>query len=63
MADGNFIQGAIQHPGVLHEQLGVPKGQKIPRSRLLAAAHSKDKTLARRARFALTLEKLARGKR
>jgi hypothetical protein len=29
-----WIAGAIKKPGALHEALGVPKGQKIPASRL-----------------------------
>jgi hypothetical protein len=50
-----WIQGAIKHPGALHEQLGVPQGQKIPESKLAAAA-SKGGTLGRRARLAETLK-------
>ncbi len=34
----NFIQKAIKKPGALHEQLGVPKGKKIPAKKLNAAA-------------------------
>ena len=33
-----WIQGAIKKPGALHEQLGVPQGQKIPAKKLAAAA-------------------------
>src|ERR1044071_1580920 len=33
-----FIQSAIKHPGALHSDLGVPQGQKIPASKLAAAA-------------------------
>lgn len=29
-----WIQGAIKHPGALHEQLGVPQGEKIPSGRI-----------------------------
>jgi hypothetical protein len=54
---GNFIQGAIKHPGALHKQLHVPQGKKIPPKRLKAAAHG-DSTEARRARLAMTLAKL-----
>lgn len=53
---GKWIQGAIKHPGALHEQLGVPKGDKIPAKKLEKAAHSSNPTLARRARLAETLK-------
>lgn len=52
---GKFIQSAIKHPGALHEQLGVPKGEKIPAGKLAAAAKKKGK-LGQRARFAETLK-------
>lgn len=55
MAD--FIQKAIKHPGALHRELGVPIGQKIPHSRVVAAAQKGGKEGAR-ARLALTLEKM-----
>lgn len=52
-----WIQAAIKHHGALHRDLGVPEGQKIPRSKILAAAKGSGKT-AQRARLALTLEHL-----
>ena len=52
-----FIQKAIKHPGALHRQLGVPQGQKIPESKILAAAKAGGK-LGQRARFALTLKRM-----
>jgi hypothetical protein len=55
-----WIQGAIKHPGALHRQLGVPQGQKIPASKIKAAA-SKGGTLGRRARLAETLSHLRSG--
>lgn len=58
----HFIQGAIKHPSALHEMLGVPKGKKIPRSTLEAAA-KKPGLLGKRARFALTLEGLNKSKK
>lgn len=56
----NFIKGAIKKPGQLHKDLGVPQGQKIPASKIAAAAKSKGK-VGQRARFAQTLKGL-RGK-
>jgi hypothetical protein len=50
----NFIQSAIKKPGALHEDLGVPQGQKIPAAKLNAAANKGGK-LGQRARFAQTL--------
>lgn len=53
----NWIKGAVKHPGALHEQLGVPKGQKIPASKLAVAAKAGGK-LGERARFAQTMAKI-----
>ena len=50
----NWIAGAIQHPGALHEDLGIPKGEKIPLALIKKAAKRKDK-VGQRARLALTL--------
>lgn len=58
----NWIKGAIRHPGALHEDLGIPQGQKIPHSQLLAAAEAGG-TLGRRANLALTLGKMHGGGR
>lgn len=57
----NWIAAAIKHPGALHEQMGIPQGQKIPEAKLEAAA-AKGGTLGRRARLAETLKKLRRKK-
>lgn len=56
-----FIQKAIKHPGALHRELGVPMGKKIPASRVRAAAKKPGK-LGQRARFALALGKMRKGK-
>lgn len=53
----NWIQNAIKKPGALHEELGVPKGQKIPAAKLNAAA-KKTGIEGMRARAAKTLKKL-----
>lgn len=50
-----WIQSAIKKPGALHEQMGVPKGQKIPAKKLAAAAKKPGK-LGQRARFAQVLK-------
>ena len=51
----NWISDAIRKPGALHEQLGIPKGDKIPAKTLKKAA-KKSGTLGRRARLAETLK-------
>lgn len=53
----NWIAGAIRHPGALHRQMGVPKGQKIRLGAIRAAA-AKGGKLGQRARLALTLRKM-----
>lgn len=56
-SDKKFIQKAIKKPGQLHRDLGVPQGQKIPPSKIAAAAKSPGK-VGQRARFAQTLAKV-----
>jgi hypothetical protein len=51
-----WIQGAIKKPGALHKQLGVPADEKIPASKLKAAAEKGGK-LGKRANLAMTLKK------
>lgn len=53
----NFIKKAIKHPGALHKELGVPQGQKIPKSKIAKAAKAGGK-LGQRARLAETLGKM-----
>jgi len=52
-----WIQKAIKKPGQLHRDLGVPQGQKIPASKIAAAAKGGGK-VAQRARLAKTLKKM-----
>ena len=54
MAKKNWIQKAIKKPGSLKRSLGVGKDEKIPMSKLRAAAKKPGK-LGQRARFAITL--------
>lgn len=49
------IKKAIKKPGQLHRDLGVPQGQKIPASKVAAAAKRPGK-VGERARFAETLK-------
>lgn len=58
MGKKKWIQGAIKHPGALHKQLHVKKGEKIPEKKLEKAEHSKNPTLRRRANLAETLKKM-----
>lgn len=55
---GQWIKGAIKHPGALHKALGVPEGKKIPANKLAKAAHSSNPTMRRRAALAKTLGKM-----
>ena len=55
---GNWIAGAIKHPGALHKELHVKEGEKIPAKKLDKAEHSKNPKLARRAHLAETLKGL-----
>jgi hypothetical protein len=54
----NWIKGAIKHPGALHKELGVKKGEKIPEKKLKKAEHSKNPKLKKRAQLAETLKKM-----
>src|SRR5215831_8283162 len=58
---GKWIQGAIKKPGALHQQLGVPQGEKIPAKKLAAAA-GKGGKLGQRARLAQTLKGMHKNK-
>ena len=53
----NWIKGAIKKPGALHRDLDVPQGEKIPASKLKAAAKKGGK-VGQRARLAQTLKKM-----
>ena len=55
------IKKAIKKPGALHEQMGVPKGKKIPAKALTKAAKAPGK-LGQRARFAQVLKGFNKGK-
>jgi hypothetical protein len=57
MAKKKWISSAIKKPGQLHKDLGVPQGQKIPASKLAAAAKKGGK-VGQRARLAKTLKKM-----
>lgn len=52
-----WIGKAIKRPGQLHRDLGVPLGQRIPLTKLRAAAKRKGK-VGQRARLAMTLRKM-----
>ena len=57
MTKKNWIQKAIKKPGSLRKSLKVKKGEKIPASKLRAAAKKSGK-LGQRARLAMTLNKI-----
>jgi len=58
---GNKGSFTIKHPGALHEELGIPVGQKIPEARLKAAEHSANPTVRRRAISAEGLKAMHHG--
>lgn len=60
-AKKNWIQGAIKHPGALHEELDVPKGKKIPVKKL-KEAEKKGGVEGKRAHLAETLKKINKKK-
>jgi hypothetical protein len=45
------------HKGLLHEDLGIPQGQPIPRAKEEAAKHSSNPAVRKRANFALNFGK------
>ena len=51
----NWIQGAIKKPGALRKQLGVKKGEKIPKAKLNKAAKHGTPLEKKRAVLAKTL--------
>lgn len=56
-----WIQKAIKKPGALREALGIKKGKTIPAKKLAAAAKKPGK-MGQRARFAMTLKGMKKGK-
>jgi hypothetical protein len=57
MAKDKWIAKATsKNKGALKKELGVKKGDKISEKKLEKAAHSKNKTEAKRARLAETLK-------
>lgn len=56
-----WIQKAIEKPGSLHRSLGVPKGEKIPASKLKIKSTDSPK-MKRRKILAKTLKKLRKKK-
>jgi hypothetical protein len=55
--DKKWIQKAIKKPGALRKEMGVKKGEKIPKAKLKAAAKKPGK-MGQRARLAMTLGKM-----
>lgn len=56
-----WIQKAIKKPGALRQAMGVKKGETIPASKLKQAAKVPGK-MGQRARLAMTLKKMGRGR-
>ncbi|HZT29709.1 MAG TPA: hypothetical protein VFA33_07500 [Bryobacteraceae bacterium] len=47
-----MIQIKKNHRGLLHRDLGIPRGKTIPLSALLRAEHARNPKVRRRAQFA-----------
>lgn len=60
MAEKKWIQKAIpkSHLGLLHKELKVPQGKKIPQSKLTKALHSTNPRERKQANLAKTLRGL-----
>lgn len=56
----HWIKDAIKKPGALRKELHAKPGKPIPAAKLKKAEHSKNPTLAKRARLAETLKGLRR---
>lgn len=56
-----WIQKAIKKPGALRQAMGVKKGENIPAGKLAKAAKAPGK-MGQRARLAMTLKKMGKGK-
>jgi hypothetical protein len=56
-ARGGGIHIKPSHKGLLHKDLGVPSGEKIPAAKLQAALHSDDPAVRKRANFARNAKK------
>jgi len=56
-----WIQKAIKKPGALRQAMGVKKGENIPAGKLAKVAKAPGK-MGQRARLAMTLKKLGKGK-
>ena len=59
MAKKNWIADATKNKGGLHRSLGVPEGEKIPKSKIDAAAKKGGK-VGKQARLAKTLGKMGK---
>ena len=57
MGKKKWIQAIGMKKGALHRELDIPEGEKIPKSKLKKAEHSKNPKLAKRANLAETLSK------
>lgn len=60
MSKDKWIAGAINpaHKGLLHRELHVPEGEKIPHAKIMKAEHADNPSEAKRARLAATLSHL-----
>jgi len=62
MTKKQWIKEAIKKPGSLSKQMGIPEKKNIPMSKLKKAAKKGGK-LGKRARLAITLKGLRKGRK
>ncbi len=61
MADKNWMDSAVSHPGALHRALGISTSKKIPAEKLAAALKSKNPKIRKMAQLAKTFAKFRKG--
>lgn len=56
-SDGDWMKGAVKHPGALHKALHIPMDKKISHADLEKAENSRNPKVRKQAQLAETFEK------
>ena len=59
MKDKKWIEKATKNKGAMHRNLGVPKGEKIPATKIAKEIKSKNPKIKAEANLAKTLSKMS----